>query len=178
MAAKNKPSSSESVAAEWSRCPSCAGTEVETILTYRAAQTVEIGKCHNCGATVIRVGGVTVYPAGAITDAPCATMPPDIRDAYMHAASVAHVAPGAACAIMAPALEKMCDSLGAKGSTLADKIAFLRNEGRIPPEMAQAAEAVATPVDTELAEEDARKRAYDLLRFSNYMGGSLYKYGP
>jgi len=154
-------------------CPWCLEQKLDVSVAARDKQVVEAGRCGGCGKLTVYVDGETVYPAGRAAEEMCANLPPDIRKEYLHAASIAHVSPAAACAVLAPALERMCDSLGAEGKTLAEKITFLRKKGRVPEAVAKAAaEAAAAPPSPQTPEE-ARERAFALLKFSN-----VFTHGP
>jgi hypothetical protein len=70
----------------------------------------------------------------------------------------------------------MCDHLGAKGSTLGEKIESLRAAGKLPEEVGGLAGAAHKTDEEEIA--DARERAYDLMRIAYYLGPRARDFWP
>lgn len=89
---------------------------------------LEIRRCNHCGGKFFYENGMLKYPEPEVI-APLADMPEEVKSLFIEAASICHLSPRAACALLRLAIERLCDYLKAPGSSINEKIASLVKQG-------------------------------------------------
>jgi hypothetical protein len=167
--AKKKTSGKRGVSRE-ETCPFCGKDAVAVRVGFRDRDRVEVGRCGDCRRLIVRVNGEVVYPSDDPMWGELPGLPKELSGACCEAVRAARVSPRASCAILLPCLERICDQLGAEGSTLGEKVLDLRKKRKIPEEFAGLFHAPIPKTDDE-RRDAARQQAYDLGNLAFHLGG-------
>ena len=153
-------------------CPYCGSGPVSPRVEYVSEDTVEIGRCGKCGRLLVHVNRKLLYPDEPVGIEHFANLPRELQRGLAEACSAAQASPNASCSLLLPYLEKMCDSLGAEGANLGEKVADLKAKGKIPEEFGGLFHAPIPQTDTEKIDA-ARQQALDLGSLAAYLGPHL-----
>lgn len=163
------------------RCPYCMKDSLNVRMSFRDGDDrVQAGRCGECGRLVVRVNNEVVYPFGGSPVSPeeFEDLPAELKDLCTEACSAAEVSPRAACSLLAPYVERICDHLGAKGKTLGEKLEDLRRADKLPEELGRTLTAAAGAKTGEEEIDDAKEQAYDLIRVSHYLAPQAADFWP
>ena len=162
------------------RCPYCMKDSVKVQLFFEDGEDrVHAGRCAECSRLVVRVNNKVVYPlpGPSVSLEDFEGLPEELRNLCVEACSVAEVSPRAACSLLAPHVERICDHVGADGETLAEKLDSLHKAGKLPDELGRSLAAAAAKTDQEEIEE-ARRQFYDLNRVARYLAPHTGDFWP
>lgn len=88
--------------------------------------------CTHCNDYSLWVGNSMIYPGEIDVESPNQDLPEDIQTDYLEAASILNQSPRGAAALLRLAIEKLVNSLDAKGKDLNAKIGDLVTKGLSP----------------------------------------------
>ncbi len=154
------------------QCPYCASDTVKLSASYRDMDSVEVGRCSQCRRLLVSVNDRLVYPDEPVAMKDFSNLPADLSRGLAEACSLADVSPNASCALLLSYLEDMCDSLGAAGAGLGEKVADLSAKGKIPEEFASLFHA-PIPGSAGQKLDAVRQQAYDVGSLAAYLGPHL-----
>ncbi len=162
------------------RCPYCMEETVAVHMSFHDDQDrVRAGRCSECSRLIVRVNDQLVHPLPASRESreSFEGMPEELRTLCTEARAAAEVSPRAACALLAPYVERICDHLGAEGETLDEKVRNLRETGKVP----EGLDGYLASVQAETQEEEvtrAKKQAYELMRVAHFLAPMARDFWP
>lgn len=106
----------------------------------RVRNELTIHRCQCCGNKILWVGNTYVYP-DIIPEEANTDMPESVKQLYNEAALIATKSPRAACALLRLAIDRLCNELGEKDSSIDKNIGALVKRG-LSPEVQQALDIV------------------------------------
>ena len=120
-------------------CPHCgvlaqqhaSGASEEGRGFYRNHGDQPIGwtNCEYCGRLCLWHFDNLVFPSGGVAPPANADMPPEVKSEYEEAASISHLSPRAAAALLRLAIQKLSVELGCSGDNLNEDIGELVRQG-------------------------------------------------
>lgn len=120
-------------------CPHCKAFSNmswdNAFIGYRGSQEIQqlrSAHCTHCGNYSLWIGRTLIYPNEIDVENPNTDLPEDIKEDYVEAANILNQSSRGAAALLRLAIEKLVNSLDAKGKDLNAKIGDLVTKGLNP----------------------------------------------
>ena len=106
----------------------------------RVRNRLTIHRCQCCGKKIIWIDDNYIYP-DIVPEEANPDMPESVKQLYNEAALISNKSPRAACALLRLAIDRLCNELGEKDSSIDKNIGALVKRG-LSPEVQQALDIV------------------------------------
>lgn len=110
------------------------------VRSARYRNDITIHRCQCCGKKIIWIDNNYIYP-DIVPEEANSDMPESVKQLYNEAALIANKSPRAACALLRLAIDRLCNELGEKDSSIDKNIGALVKRG-LSPEVQQALDIV------------------------------------